>query len=223
MSKYNDIQYLVDRPKPTKIFLEARNMAGMQLQQQKNRLLEACEKNNLIPCFFRFRFLEKKSLFFDVFKKSNNEKDYDLKPFNEGWNLYDARTNEKIDPFVLATNEPVKMSEWELNNFAIQIVRNDLENEGNEILSFCDLVEVNPQIWFKNKKGEVGWVIVKHITNEKDLDYREWVGLEKNNPQLQNCDGYFAPIQFASFDSPTLLRGGGVTVNYRGLKRIYVS
>ena len=34
MSKYGDIQYLIDRPDPSEIFLKARQIAGIQLQEQ---------------------------------------------------------------------------------------------------------------------------------------------------------------------------------------------
>ena len=34
MAKYGDIQYLIDRPKPSKIYLDARRIAFYQLQKQ---------------------------------------------------------------------------------------------------------------------------------------------------------------------------------------------
>jgi hypothetical protein len=289
MSKYGDIQYLIDRPEPSEIFLRARHIAGSQLQdqfnannqksvnssydgfkwikaeltypsfdnltfayknsvfsvvieliddkgssftkQQKDRLLIACEENNLIPCTFRLNFKEKSDNFISKLMGNKEQLDYELKPIKQGWNLYDARTSQEIDPLYLASNEKTLMSEWELSNFAIQVVRNDLEKEGNQILSFCDLPEVNPQIWFKNKKGETGWVIVKHIKNENEKDYKEWVGLEDRNPQLKPYDGYFASVQLVPSvgwigvsEFPTdLFRGDGMYVNYKGLERIYVS
>jgi hypothetical protein len=157
--------------------------------------------------------------------------DYDLTPLKQGWNLYDVRTNIDIDPFNVASNKKTLMSKWELSNFAIQIVRKELEKEGNQILSFCDLPEVNPHIWFKNIKGETGWVLVKHTTNENDKDYKEWVGLEDRSPQLKSYDGYFTSIQivpsvgwngFSEFPIE-IFRGDGMYVNYKGLERIYVS
>ena len=36
MSEYGDIQYLIDRPEPSEIFLRARHIAGSQLQDQFN-------------------------------------------------------------------------------------------------------------------------------------------------------------------------------------------
>jgi hypothetical protein len=157
---------------------------------------------------------------------SKDQLDYELTPIEHGWNLCDARTTQRINPLNIANNERTRMSKWELSNFAIQIVRNDLEKEGNEILSFCDLPEVNPQIWFKNNKGEIGWVIVKHIKDENELDYKEWVGLEDRSPQLKPFDGYFASVQFYSTltnSTTDLFRGDGMSVNYKGLERIYVS
>ena len=284
MSKYGDIQYLIDRPEPSEIFLRARNMAGVQLQeqfssnnqnsvnssyegfkwikaeltypsfdnltfafknsifsvvielidekgssltkQQKDRLLKACIENNLIPCTFKFKFREKNDNFLGRLMGNKDQLDYELSAIEQGWNLYDARTNQKINPLNLASDKKTKMSKWELSNFAIQIVRNDIEKEGNQILSFCDLPEVNPQIWFKNKKGETGWVIVKHIESESDLDYKEWVGLENRSPQLKPYDGFFASVQFYSLDTNStkdLNRGDAMNVNYKGLERIYVS
>lgn len=284
MSKYGDIQYLIDRPEPSEIFLRARHMAGVQLQeqfsvnndkivnssydgfkwikaeltypsfdnltfayknsifsvvielidekgssmtrQQKERLLNACEENNLIPCNFKLGFKEKKDVLLGRLMVNEDQLDYELTPLEEGWNLYDVRTNQKINPLNIASNEKTRMSKWELSNFAIQIVRNDLEKEGDEVLSFCDLPEVNPQIWFKNKKGETGWVIVKHIKENNELDCREWVGLEDRSPQLKPYDGYFASVQFYSTSTNStenLFRGDGMSINYKGLERIYVS
>lgn len=285
MSKYGDIQYLIDRPEPSEIFLRARHLAGVQLQeqfrannndktvnssydgfkwvkteltypsfdhltfayknsifsiiieliddkgssmtrQQKDQHLKACEENNLIPCVFKFKLKEKTGIFNGRLINSKGQLEYELNPLEHGWNLYDVRTNQKINPLNIASDEKIRMSKWELSNFAIQIVRNNLEKEGIEIMSFCDLPEINPQIWFKNKKGETGWVIVKHIINNSNLDHREWVGLEDRSPQLKPFDGYFASVQFHSLKTNStsdLFRGDAVSVNYKGLKRIYVS
>ncbi|UAM98745.1 hypothetical protein K8354_02665 [Polaribacter litorisediminis] len=283
MSKYGDIQYLIDRPEPTEIFLKAIQKTGFQLQEQfkafnkeqvdssfdgfkwvkseltypsfdnlsfsfkssiysvvielidetgssfsfkqRERLLKACDDNNLIPCLFKIKLQEKSKNLIDFMASTNVEEPYELLPLQNGWNLFDARNNEKINPLTLSSEEPTEMSKWELSNFAIQIVRTDIENNGNEVLSFCDLPDMNPQIWFKDKKGNLGWVVVKHITEENDLDYRKWVGLEKNNEQLLPYDGYYAAVQFHSLNTDSMAnlnRGDAFAVNYKGLERIYV-
>jgi len=284
MSKYGNIQYLIDRPEPTQIFLNARQITGIQLQEQfkifnkgkvdssydgfkwvkteltypsfenltfsfkssvysviielidntgssfslkqRERLLNACAENNLIPCLFKINLREKSKNLLDFMSSNNIQDEYELSSLEQGWNLFNARSNQKINPSTLSSEEPTKMSKWELSNFAIQIVRTDIEKEGNEVLSFCDLPEVNPQIWFKDKQGNVGWVIVKHITTEIDLDYRKWVGLEQHNEQLLPFDGYYASIQFHSLKTNSMInlnRGDAYVVNYKGLERIYVS
>lgn len=284
MSKYGNIQYLIDSPEPTEIFLKARQIAGIQLQdqfkifnngkvdssydgfkwvkteltypsfdnlsfsykssvysvvveliddtgssfslKQRERLLDACAENNLIPCLFKIKLQEKSKKLFDFMSSTNVQAEYELIPVEQDWNLFNARSNQKINPLTLSSGEPAKMSKWELSNFAIQIVRTDIEKDGNEVLSFCDLPEVNPQIWFKDKQGNVGWVVVKHITTETDLDYRKWVGLEQHNEQLLPFDGYYASIQFHSLKTNSMVnlnRGDAYVVNYKGLERIYVS
>jgi hypothetical protein len=144
----------------------------------------------------------------------------------QGWNLFDPINNYKIDPINLSTEEPAIMSKWELSNFAIQIVTAGIIKEENQVLSFCDMPEINPQIWFKNKEGKVSWIIVKHITNDNDLNYRKRVGLEQKNEQLLPYDGYYALVQFESKKSNSiniLNRGELISINYKGLERIYLS
>ncbi len=284
MSKYGNIQYLIDRPEPTEIFLKARQIAGIQLQEQfkifnngkvdssfdgfkwvkteltypsfdnltfsykssvysvvielidntgssfslkqRERLLNACAENNLVPCLFKINLQEKSKNLLSFMASSNIQDEYELNSLEQGWNLFNARTNQKINPLTLSSDEPTKMSKWELSNFAIQIVRTDIEKEGNEVLSFCDLPEINPQIWFKDKQGNVCWVVVKHITSEIDLDYKKWVGLEQHNEQLLPFDGFYASIQFHSLKTNSMInlnRGDAYVVNYKGLERIYVS
>ena len=121
---------------------------------------------------------ETDSLFNKVLYESNKKEDYQLEPINSAWNLFDAKTNEEIDLLSYAKEEPTAMSKWELINFAVQTVKRDLQKEGNTILSFCDLLDINPQIWFKDIKGNRNWVVVKHVEKEDDFDYRKWVGLE---------------------------------------------
>jgi hypothetical protein len=168
MSKYGDIQYLIDRPEPSEIFLWARQMAGIQLQeqfsfnnktnvnssydgfkwikpeltypsfdnltfayknsifsviielidekgtsftkQQRDRLLKACDENNLIPCLFKIRFNEKGNSLFGRLLVDNHQEDFELIVIEQGWNICDARTNQKIDPLVLATEKRTSQS-----------------------------------------------------------------------------------------------------------------
>jgi hypothetical protein len=280
MGKYGDIHYLLDRPEPSNIFLEARQIAGFQLQeqfkiynkeqeisssnqgfkwvkteltypsfshltfafknkifaivielidnsgstfnkQQQENLLNACSENNLIPCLFKINVKENPNwLIID------GDDDIELKPIEKGWNLYDANNNEKIIPVNLSTEEPTLMSNWELSNYAIQVVISDLEKTSNQILSFCDLLEINPQIWFKDKDGNVGWVIVKCHHPNFNYELEDWMGIQNNIKSLMPFNGYFASVKFESMNSKStsiLLRGEQFHVDYDGLKRIYTT
>ncbi len=248
------IQHLMDRPEPSDLFLEARQMAGVQLQaqfelnhnrftwikaeltypsfdhltfgykssifsllveliddsgsssltgQQRGRWTDACSANNLIPCLFKIDYVA----LMDAF---------DLNPKHAGWNLVDVDGNELIDPVTMATEAPMEMSAWEIHNFSIQVVREHIAEQGDEVLSFCDLPEVNPQIWFRNAEGKTNWVIVQSSTN-KDIPQAEaWMGFGQSNEQLLPYAGYFAGVQISS-DQATLNRGAGMFVNFKGL------
>jgi hypothetical protein len=209
------------------VFVEMVDDSGTSLtENRKQLLLNACQSYNMVPCLFKIRVKETKPLLHRLFKTSVGDESAFLEPFEKGWNLYNARTNDKIFPHLVAEDFEVKMSDWELSNFAIQIVRNDLEKQGNTILSFCDLPEINPQVWFRDRRGNICWAIVKYVINEEDLDYRQWTGLEERTPQLLSYDGFFASVGFFSDNThskETLNRGDRMFVKYKGLERIYVS
>lgn len=192
--------------------------------QEKAQHLNACEANRLIPCLFAISYntpLHHE----DRATINRRQVDPDFTPLSSHWNLTDARTNKPLDPLLVASKEPALMSPWELNNFAIQIVCNQLKFDDATILSFCDLIDVNPQLWFKNKEGQIGWVLVKHLRSEREKDYKYWLGLEQANPQLMDYDGYFASIEFLSNEASKpndQFRGDLMSVDFKGLERIYV-
>jgi hypothetical protein len=193
-------------------------------QQAMDRFLDATRGNNLIPCIFPVR----------------TEK---MHPVSPGWNLFDAVELTPVDPEAFDMSKQIVMSEWELQNFVIQIVRNSIIKDGaSEILSFTDLLGVDPQIWFQDGQGNRAWVIVRHCGQVTGSEWEEHVGLEKLNPQLRTYDGFFAAVALAS-SAPILLdlegniiplsqrftgtaplyRGDGFHIKFGGLKRIYVS
>lgn len=280
MSKFKNPGYMIDRPEPSEIFLNARHIAGSQLQgefnknkgqvpdsrdykwikaemtypsfdhitfgygnqvfsvlvdlcdikgshltdKERDRFIKATTENNLVPCLFSITLPE-------------------LRPLHEGWNLTHFTSGKPVIPADITTNENIPMSEWELHNFAIQIVRNYIVQEKiGTILSFCDVLQINPQIWFDDLKGNRAWVIVRHIRRPNDAEITNCLGFEKTNPQIKEYDGYFAGVSFASsatvlYDlegniippskrftgSAPLYRGDVFFVNFQGLQRIHVT
>lgn len=193
-------------------------------QQAMDRFLQATKKNNLVPCIFPV-------------------KTEAMIPASAGWNLFDAVELTPLDPESFDMTGKMVMSEWELRNFAIQIVRDSITRDGNsEILSFTDVLGVDPQVWFQDADGNRAWVIVRHCPQMTGNEWEEYAGLEKLNPQLRPYDGYFATVSLASSepvlfdlegkliplsqrftsDAP-LYRGNGFHIKFEGLKRIHVS
>jgi hypothetical protein len=194
-------------------------------KNQIERLVKATEKNNIIPCVFRLKMKRKQRKSFHRLintEYSPRSQDLEMIPIKNEWNLCHIRTGIEVIPENIGNEVEIKMSDWELQNFAIQIARNGLEKEGISVLSFCDLLEVNPQIWFRDKQGNICWSIVKHITEKPEEKFQEWVGFENANPKLKDFDGFFATVQFNSTRHNGLIRGDCMNFKYSGLKRIYV-
>ena len=189
-----------------------------------DRFLAATQANQLVPCIFPV-------------------KTETMKPTSVGWNLFDAVELTPLDPQSFDMTGKMVMSEWELRNFAIQIVRDSITRDGSsEILSFTDVLGVDPQVWFQDADGNRAWVIVRHCPQITGNEWGEYAGLEKSNPQLLPYDGYFAAVSLASSEpvlhdlegnsiplsqrftgTAPLYRGDRFHIKFEGLKRIHVS
>jgi hypothetical protein len=71
-----------------------------------------------------------------------------------GWGLIDAETGRMlIDPISFVSDEKIEMTDWELQDFAVQVVRDDLKTSGRELMSWNGNPEVMPSIWFVGDQG----------------------------------------------------------------------
>ena len=153
-------------------------------------------------------------------------------PATSGWGLIDARTGKPVDPPDLVTDELIEMSDWELHDFAVQVVRNTLtEEEGVEVTSYCSNPGIDPSVWFRNiETGEEGYVVVRGA---------RYPNLEAPPPEdpeslIEHCafrtrNAFFASVGAANNEDPfdpdahdngnflPLYRGGGMLVRYEGL------
>ena len=57
-----------------------------------------------------------------------------------------GRNRDPIDPVALLTDERIEMTDWELHDFAVQIVRGELQNDGKELMSWTGNPAVDPAI-----------------------------------------------------------------------------
>ena len=176
------------------------------------RQLYASKTYNLIPCKFPV-----------VVNDPHEPKPEEIRPLHDGWNLYNTQTGEEIIPEQISTSDPVEMSDWELHHFALQFVTNYLQAKHRKILSWQDTLEIDPQIWFIDGKGNKCWLIVR-CSREKD----EVKKPEKINEIIRRCfknDGYFAGINLEPKDSDAdkIYRGKDVKVSFNGLKKIHTA
>lgn len=179
--------------------------------------------NNLIPCVFPvdLEFVEVMSpLGYGVLIEPGKNPSHELKMKDPtGWNLFHVETNKKINPLELADDTPVLMSDYEMQNFAIQVVRNKLKKDGFKLESFCDAPGITPQIWFQDKDGKMCWVWVEYGPDEKEIkepDISKFL-----NSTLANYDGYFAPVGIQPMKGDNAYRGIGYYIDYSGLINIH--
>jgi hypothetical protein len=84
------------------------------------------------------------------------------KPVESGWGLLDAKTRLAINPVDYVSEERIPMTPWEIQDFAVLVVRNHLADKGFEIMSYNNNPGVKPSIWFVGPEGPE-WVVVKAI------------------------------------------------------------
>lgn len=204
-------------------------------------LCDEALKHNLVPCVFEVvvRQLEpdQNGLFNGVAGKGG----YNLSAASQGWNLKHARTGDDVDPLDYGKDFDTPMSKWELQNFAIGVVRNyGVTKAGYVLDSFCDIPGIDPQLWFHDKDGKRSWVVVRFqpVLNESAAD--EFNDFVKTNPHLAPYDGYFAPVSAAMADAVVrnrnedviplsrrfdgtapLYRGHGLYVNFQRMIKIH--
>lgn len=146
-----------------------------------------------------------------------------------GWGLVSAINGLPINPQQFITNEKIEMTDWELHDFAVQIVRDKIIDEGYEILSFTGDPRIDPSIWFVGDDGPE-WVVVKEarFPHFKPVLPKNIENIAKACRKMSFKGNFAAPV-FSSieqiFDSKKdkiipLIRGMGTTICYDGLEKI---
>lgn len=153
-------------------------------------------------------------------------------PVESGWGLLDARTNEAINPPALITDGLIEMTDWELQDFAVQVVQTYLDREGREIMSVNSNPGVQPSLWFVGQDGPE-WVcvsVVRYPLSEAPLPAN--LAKLQEGFNRSGYPGHFAPLAVASVNDPfdpmaasngnyvPLYRGHGMHVRFEGLEPI---
>jgi len=146
-----------------------------------------------------------------------------------GWGLLDLVTSRPVDPPALCTGEKIEMSAWELQDFAVQIVREQLEREGRKLMSWQGNPDVDPSLWFVGDRGPE-WVVVRaaRYPEKAASPPANWAAIAEYCSHIGRL-GHFASVAAANAKDPfdpskgppmPLWRGHGMIVSYDGLKPV---
>ena len=146
-----------------------------------------------------------------------------------GWGLVDVETIKPIHPVDLISEEKIVMTDWELQDFAVQIVKDNLIAQGKELTSWHGNPNVHPSIWFVGDNS-LEWVVVKAARwPERECEIPENINEIAQTFEQVSTKGHFAAVKVASANDPfdpmakdngnfsELYRGEGLTASYHGL------
>lgn len=144
-----------------------------------------------------------------------------------GWGLVHAESGKIINPLDLVSDELMLMSDFELHDFAIQVVKDSLTKEGKTVV-YMQSSDMDPSVWFE-EDGNRSWVVVRAVRYpQKDVIT---ITSDDINADVSGLDGkgYCAFVSVANADDPfdpaasdngnylPLYRGHGMIVSYKGL------
>jgi hypothetical protein len=148
-------------------------------------------------------------------------------PEGTGWGLVDARTGTAVDPVRLVSDETIEISDWELQDFAVQIVRDHLERTGKKLMSWQSNPAVSPSIWFVGESGPA-WVVVRAVRypRTKADPPANWNQIVKRCARISEV-GHFASVVISNADEAfdasgtlpprPLWRGHAMAARFEGL------
>ncbi len=145
-----------------------------------------------------------------------------------GWGLLDLETGKPIDPVSLVTDQKIEMSPREVHDLSVQVVRDHLDKQGFELMSWQGNPEVDPSIWFIGKSRGPEWVVVRSAKFPANSAVRpsNWQAIADSCANMSTI-GHFACVALASVDQPfessdeapvPLWRGHGFHVRFTGLE-----
>jgi hypothetical protein len=144
-----------------------------------------------------------------------------------GWGLHDLISGEWIDPVALISDELIEMTDWELQDFAVQIVKDHLIKQGRKLMSWQGNPSVDPSIWFEGDSGPE-WVVVRAMRypTMSVAPPDHWRAIDDRCARIGKR-GHFAPVGVANADDAfdpsgvvpamPLWRGHGMVVRFLGI------
>lgn len=172
-------------------------------QEQRTLFAEECTRHRLEPVLF--------PLWTGI-----------MQPLTTGWNLFSLRDMSPVNPTTApAAEKPEPMSEWELSNFRVELVVQELKDNTLPLYSCHDIPGVYPNIWFRDESGQRACVAVVPAAGEGDTRLPAEV-LEMLRKLPAGLKAYIARIGITNADDPEQppTRAKALHVHYRGMEKL---
>lgn len=146
-----------------------------------------------------------------------------FRPRLDGWGLRRLGTNERLVPEAMADDAILDMSSWELHDFAVQVVANQLAGDGIRVLSKQSSPHIDPSIWYEDESG-LGFVVVRAARYpSRGAPRPKTAQAIAAACASRSSKSMFASVATASAELPfgessLLPRGHGMFVRYTGLE-----
>ena len=149
----------------------------------------------------------------------------EFRPFYPDWGMIDISTEKSIDPAGKISDALIEMTDWELLDFGIQVVRHHLTEDGKELTSWQSSLQIDPSIWFNDADG-FHWVVVRVARYpEESIPVPQNIDAIRKACAEMGDDGFFAQVILASADDEftgqnvkPLHRGHGLFPKFQGLQ-----
>ena len=178
--------------------------------------IHAAELANGMPCVLRLK----------------RQTDDRWTPVDPGWGLRHAESGAVVDPVALISDEKIEISDWELQDFCVQVVRDKISDGGGTILSWNSNPEVTPNLFFVDEQEKQHFVIVCCARYPHSPIKPANVKAIKDSVSSVTKSGYLAQVSVASAEDPydpeakingnflPLYRGHPFHIAYKGLEVI---
>ena len=145
----------------------------------------------------------------------------------EDWGLIDPDNKTTINPFDLVTDENILMTDWEIQDFAVQVVRNYIkENLGFKIFSSQGNPSIQPSLWFKGEKKDECVIVGSAKFGEKKPELPDNIDDIINSVSKVTDKVHFASVTFCHPEQRNkdevlpIYRGHGILIQFTGLKKV---
>lgn len=121
---------------------------------------------------------------------------------NNGWGLINPISQQIISPEELITDEVIEMSDWEIQDMAVTIIKNKLEESGKRIMSWQSDPLVYPSLWYEGDTGPEYVVVGSARRPIREAKLPLNIENIKASSAKMSGKGYFVSVVLAAHDDP---------------------